>query len=57
MRGLFDAGAVAVMGNHELNAILFHRGLRADSKKNRDQNRSFVEAFGFATPEAMGQTD
>lgn len=57
VRGLIDKGAVAVMGNHELNAILFHRGLRADSDKNRDQHRSFLEAFGFATPEAMAWTD
>jgi hypothetical protein len=57
VRGLIDDGAVAVMGNHELNAILFHRGLRADSDKNRDQHRSFLEAFGFATPEALAWTD
>lgn len=53
VRGLIDKGAVAVMGNHELNAILFHRGLRADN----DKNRSFLEAFGFATSEAMAWTD
>lgn len=57
VRSLIDKGAVAVMGNHELNAILFHRGLRANSDKNRDQHRSFLEAFGFATPEAMAWTD
>lgn len=57
VRGLIDTGAVAVMGNHELNAILFHRGLRVDSDKNRDQHRSFLEAFGFDTPEAMSWTD
>ena len=57
VRGLIDNGAVAVMGNHELNAILFHRGLRADSKKNRNQHHSFLEAFGFATPEALAWTD
>lgn len=57
VRSLLDTGAVAVMGNHELNAILFHRGLRANSDKNRDQHRSFLEAFGFGTLEAMGWTD
>lgn len=57
VRGQIDAGALSVMGNHELNAILFHRGLRADSDKNRDQHRSFLEAFGFATPEALSWTD
>lgn len=55
MRGLTDTGAV--MGNHELNAVLFHRGLRADSAKNRDQHHSFLEAFGFATFKALAWTD
>ncbi len=57
VRGLIDTGAVVVMGNHELNAILFHRGLRVDNDKNRNQHRSFLEAFGFATPEALAWTD
>ena len=57
VRGLMDRGAVAVMGNHELNAILFHHGLREDNTKNRRQHESFLTAFGHATPEALSWTD
>lgn len=64
VRTLVDAGhAIAVMGNHELNAILFHRQdeqgrpLRAHSDKNRKQHASFIAAFGIATPEALDWTD
>lgn len=52
VRKLVDGGrAVAVMGNHELNAVLYHtivdsRPLRTHSKKNRNQHRSFLNAFG-----------
>lgn len=63
VRALIDAGeALAVMGNHELNAILFHRRgpdgdwLRRHSAKNRKQHRSFIEAFGIATPKARDWT-
>lgn len=51
--------AIAVMGNHELNAILFHRfggagrPLRQHSKKNLDQHNSFLERFGIATDQAL----
>ncbi|PVH27307.1 metallophosphoesterase [Pararhodobacter oceanensis] len=51
--------AVAVMGNHELNAMLFHTigpdgaPLRAHNDKNTDQHRSFIAQFGIATPEAQ----
>lgn len=64
VRAMIDAGAaVAVMGNHELNAILYHTtgtdglALRARSARNRAQHRSFVAAFGDATPAARGWTD
>lgn len=64
VRELVDAGeALAVMGNHELNAILFHRKgpdghwLRAHSTKNCKQHQSFVNAFGIATPAALDWTD
>lgn len=59
VRGLVDRGAQAVMGNHELNAILFHHPdrLRPDIEKNRDQHHSFIEAFGVGTPEARSWTD
>lgn len=55
VRTMRDQGhAVAIMGNHELNALLYHRlGLNADgtddgymrahSAKNRDQHQTFLE--------------
>jgi hypothetical protein len=55
--------AVAVMGNHELNAILFHRrdrhgaALRAHSATNYDQHRSFLDQFGLGTPLAIYWTE
>lgn len=57
-----DKDAVAVMGNHELNAILFHREidgmpLRERSKKNRKQHNSFIDSFGTASQEAKYWTD
>lgn len=51
--------ALAVMGNHELNAILYHRRdaagvpLRAHSEKNRKQHDSFLDAYGLETHEAL----
>lgn len=59
VRGLVDRGAQAVMGNHELNAILFHHKdrLRPDTEKNRNQHRSFIDTFGVGTPEARAWTD
>ncbi|WP_306751518.1 metallophosphoesterase [Paracoccus actinidiae] len=64
VRGLIDGDqAIAIMGNHELNAILFHRRgadgqpLRAQTKKNAGQHASFIEAIGVETPEALAWTD
>lgn len=57
VRGLVEGGALAIMGNHELNAALFHRGLRDDTEDNRKQHRSFLQAFGHSTPEALVWTD
>lgn len=64
VRALFDDGrAVGVMGNHELNAILFHRRgengqpLRAHSPKNEEQHRSFTSCFGTETREAVEWTE
>lgn len=57
-----NTGALAVMGNHELNAILFHRRdkngapLRRHSPKNVSQHASFLEQLGFATPAAIEWT-
>ncbi|WP_107496449.1 metallophosphoesterase [Thalassobius sp. I31.1] len=52
VRQLIDQGtACAVMGNHELNAILFHSTgddglpLREHSKKNCAQHQSFIDQF------------
>lgn len=63
VRDLIDAGrAVAVMGNHELNAILYHlfdakgRPLRKHTDKNEAQHKSFLDEFGLATPEALAWT-
>jgi len=64
VRGLLDANqAIAIMGNHELNAILFHRvgengqPLRKRSEKNSDQHASFIRDFGIGTPEALEWTE
>lgn len=62
-RLIAEGKARAVMGNHELNAILYHSAgpagtpLRAHSPKNREQHRSFIDAFGVATPQALEWTD
>ena len=52
VRSMIDAGAaLAVMGNHELNALCYHTAgadgapLRANSEKNRDQHKGTLEAF------------
>jgi len=57
VRAMRDQGsAVAIMGNHELNALLYHRpGLNADgtddgymrahSAKNTDQHQTFLDEF------------
>lgn len=64
VRGLVNSErALAIMGNHELNAILFHRTgsngdpLRGHEDKNLQQHKSFVDAFGISTPEALFWTD
>lgn len=64
VRSLVDnEGALAVMGNHELNAILFHRRdkkgapLRRHSSKNVSQHASFLDDIGFATPAAIELTE
>ncbi|MCZ8079072.1 MAG: hypothetical protein O9289_05920 [Rhodobacteraceae bacterium] len=64
VRSLVDSGrAVSVMGNHELNAILFHRNdhlgrpLRSREPKNAKQHKSFCDAFGVGTDEALAWTE
>ena len=64
VRAMIDAGAaLAVMGNHEYNAIAYATAdpkaggfLRAHSEKNRRQHRAFLEAFAndaFAYEQAI----
>lgn len=64
VRKAYDTGdAVAVMGNHELNAILFHRRnadgqfLRPHTDNNLKQHRSFRERFGIGSTVALDWTD
>lgn len=46
-RSLIDSGrALAVMGNHELNAISWHMGHRPDNCKNRNQHKEFLAQVG-----------
>lgn len=67
VRRMLDAGtAYAVMGNHELNAILYHTtdprslertdevvdGLRTRSKKNTRQHQTFLDEFPLGSPKA-----
>ena len=57
-----DGHAMVVMGNHELNAILFHRigyngePLRARDAKNLRQHKSFCDRFGVGTAAALAWT-
>lgn len=54
--------AIAVMGNHELNAIHYHRKtsegewMREHTIRNSAQHQSFIEEIGLATPEALERT-
>lgn len=65
VRGLIDAGrALAVMGNHELNAIHFHsnnpqtrKPLRKHSAKNLRQHASFLVEFPIGNAETREAVD
>jgi len=69
VRAMHDQGqAVAIMGNHELNAILYHRpGLNADgtndgymrahSCKNRNQHQTFLDEYPLGHPDTNGVID
>ena len=55
--------AVCVLGNHELNAILFHRRssttgmpLRAHKVQHFNQHKSFIDSFGIETIDALDWT-
>jgi hypothetical protein len=51
VRSLIDAGrAQAIMGNHELNAIAWHRGFREKNCKNWKQHRAFLRSFRYRRP-------
>ncbi len=61
-RGMVEAGAaLAVMGNHEFNAIAFAsetsegpgQYLRQHSDKNRNQDAAFLRAVGVLEPNSM----
>lgn len=46
VRPMIESGtALAVMGNHEFNAIAYYLGYRERSKKNRDQHEAFIDAY------------
>lgn len=65
VRGLIDAGkAMAIMGNHELNALHFHtidpdngQPLRAHSPKNIRQHRTFLDQFPPGDPQTRDVLD
>lgn len=38
-----EIGALCIMGNHELNAILYYHNLREHSPKNREQHKTFLD--------------
>lgn len=58
-----DKKAVGVMGNHELNAILYHAAgangapMRQHNSKNQKQHQSFINEFGVGTTRALEWTD
>lgn len=58
-----DGHASCILGNHELNAILFHRRsstsnapLRSHKEQNTKQHKSFIEAFGVESSDALSWT-
>lgn len=43
VRAMVDAGsALAVMGNHEFNAVAWRMGLRPHNERNRHQHQAFL---------------
>lgn len=61
VKALVDCGrACVVMGNHELNAIMFHRRsdeynlpFRPHEAGNLQQHKSFIDTFGIETEDAL----
>ena len=57
---IYNDQASCILGNHELNAILFHRRssasnapLRSHKEQNTKQHKSFIEAFGIESNDAL----
>ncbi len=64
VRRMVDGGhALAIMGNHELNALHYAyedstgRPLRARTERNTQQHQSFLDEFPLKSPEAQAQLD
>ena len=64
VRGMVDAGhAVAIMGNHELNAIAYHtldpsgQPLRENNDRNKQQHAATLNAFAGHASEWVGWLD
>ena len=69
VRAMHDQGhAVAIMGNYELNALLYHRPslnadgtddgyMRAHSAKNRGQHQTFLDEFPVGQPDTNEMLD
>ena len=60
---IYDGQASCILGNHELNAILFHRRssasnapMRSHKEQNAKQHKSFIEAFGVESSDALSWT-
>jgi hypothetical protein len=60
---IYDGQASCILGNHELNAILFHRRssasnehIRSHKEQNSKQHKSFIEAFGVESSDALSWT-
>jgi hypothetical protein len=58
-----DGHASCILGNHELNAIMFHRRssitnapLRSHKEQNSTQHKSFIQAFGIESSDALSWT-
>ncbi|MEQ1701155.1 MAG: metallophosphoesterase [Ilumatobacteraceae bacterium] len=51
VRAMVAAGsALVTMGNHEFNAIAWHRGLRERSEKNKGQHEAFLAEVADGSP-------
>ena len=60
---IYDGQASCILGNHELNAVLFHRRsstsnhpLRSHKDTNSKQHKSFIESFGVESSDGLSWT-